>query len=352
MKKPSKALTVLSSSAHSTQLSTLLELQKKVGEAASASLSENSKRAYLQGWEDFRLWCLKRGFPCDLKKAPISADHVTLFLVDRADHVAVATLELRLSAISYMHKISGYEDPPTKSARVLRTLQGIKRQKGVDQDRKLPLQAEHLRKIIPGLCRIDPDRCVRDKAILLFGFATGMRRSELAALQVGDLKFEQQGVLVKLAGRGASGELRRSKTDQFGVGRWLGVHYGKQEATCPVLALKAWLEEKGAPSTSWSSIAKKTRLGVGKLSPEMSLFDVGVQTIARVVKNAVKSIGLDAKLYSGHSMRAGLVTEAEERGIDRRVTRMQTGHKTDAMLERYARPQDAFRRNVTEDIGL
>ena len=175
----------------------------------------------------------------------------------------------------------------------------------------------------------------RDRALLLLGFAGAFRRSELVGLDVADVSIQPQGLLITL---------RRSKTDQEGAGRAVGIPQGKSEATCPVRAYQAWIKTASIKSGAvFRPIDRHGNAGTSRLTGESA---------AMVVKKAVAAIGLDADPYAGHSLRAGLVTEAARQGIPDHKIMAQTGHKSRKMLDRYIRDSQVFRNNAAGGVGL
>ena len=188
---------------------------------------------------------------------------------------------------------------------------------------------------------------VRDRAMLLLGFASGMRRSELVSLDVGDLAFVEEGVDVFL---------RRSKTDPEGEGRVIGIPYGRQSETCPVVALRRWIGIAGlsksdplfprlVPSGRPSG---RPRKNVGRIRPGR----LSAQGVARVVQRAASRAGLDAAAVAGHSLRSGFATEAAAQGAPEHAIMRQTGHRSLAMLRRYIREGDRYRDNAASYLGL
>jgi integrase len=165
---------------------------------------------------------------------------------------------------------------------------------------------------------------IRDRALLLLGFAGGFRRSELVSLTVADIEQAKQGLLV---------QLRFSKTDQDGQGRSVGIPYARGNI-CPVLSLQVWL---AASSITEGPIFRAVnRHGV------ISDAALTSQAVALIVKERAKAIGLDATQFAGHSLRSGLVTSAAQAGISSWKIRAQTGHKSDSMLARYIRDANIF----------
>ncbi len=170
----------------------------------------------------------------------------------------------------------------------------------------------------------DSLRDVRDRALLLVGFAGAFRRSELSDVSFTDLEWVPGGIAIVL---------RRSKTDQERRGRRVGIGRG-QGAMCPVAALDAWLAAaRIAEGPLFRAVSRHGQVSERRLSPE---------AVALVVKARVATAGLDPGRYSGHSLRAGLVTSAARDGVPTWRIREQTGHRSEAMLQRYIRDADMF----------
>ena len=176
---------------------------------------------------------------------------------------------------------------------------------------------------------------LRDKAILLVGFAGAFRRSEIVGLQVRDVQSSDAGLIVTL---------RRSKTDQEDASFTKGIPIRTRNTTCPKCALEAWLQLAGItsgpifrPVDRWGHVGNRALSSLG---------------VARAVKRALTALDVDTTDYSGHSLRAGLVTAAAMAGVSERVIMQQTGHKNTAMLCRYIREGSLFRENAASAVGL
>jgi integrase len=176
---------------------------------------------------------------------------------------------------------------------------------------------------------------VRDRALLLLGFAGAFRRSELTSLDHEDLEFTPEGLVALL---------RRSKTDQEAQGRKVGIPYGSNPQTCPVRAVQAWF---AASEISTGPIFRRVdrhgKLRAGRLSG---------YAVALVVKRHAEAAGLDAAKYAGHSLRAGLATSAAIGGASERAIMAQTGHRSVSMVRRYIRDGNLFRENAAAKAGL
>jgi len=211
---------------------------------------------------------------------------------------------------------------------------GIRRTKGTAPKQVAPAVIGEIRKMVARMNGSTID--IRDRAILLLGFAGAFRRSELVALDVADLVTPADGLLVTI---------RRSKRDQEGRGDTKAIPYGTDPETCPVRAIQAWLTqaeiEDGPifrPIDRYGNVAE-TRLS-GK-------------AIALVVKRAAERAGLDPGAYGGHSLRAGFVTTAAANGATERAISRQTGHAPGStVLRTYIRHASAFTDNAVSMVGM
>lgn len=239
-------------------------------------------------------------------------------MTDLARSHKVSTLYRRLSGISQAHQAAGHETP-TKDAEVRLVFQGIRRTLGTGPDQKNPAITAEVRAMIETL-KLDSLSGARDRALLLAGFAGAFRRSELVSLDVADVAFSADGLVV---------QLRRSKTDQEGQGRKVGLPFDSNPLTCPVRALRDWLERAGL---SHGPIFRPIDRH-GNLKP-IRLTD---QSVALVVKRCANAAGLDFEKYAGHSLRSGLVTAAAMADVSERSIMAQTGHKSLPVVRRYIR---------------
>jgi integrase len=235
--------------------------------------------------------------------------------------LSVATLNRRLAALAKVHRSRGFSNPTSVEV-VKSTVRGLKRIKGTAQRQATPLIKEDLFVVLEATGSRLKD--IRDRALLLLGFAGGFRRSELIGLNCDDVVLVRQGVEVTL---------RRSKTDQNGAGRKIGIPYGRGR-WCPVVALDQWLATSGiTEGPMFRPIDRHHRVGLKRLSGE---------AVCLVVRERVQAAGIDPGNYSGHSLRAGLATSAAQAGVSSWKIRQQTGHASDAMLSRYIRDGQLF----------
>lgn len=280
------------------------------------AIAPNTRRAYLSDLRQFEAW--GGTIPC-------SPETVANYLADNAGHLTIATLTRRLAAISVAHAAKGFSNP-IPSPLVKGTLKGIKRILGAPQQQAKPLLVEDLLRIMTVLGNSTKDD--RDRALLLIGFAGGFRRSELVGLQVDDIELVRQGMIVTL---------QRSKTDQSGDGRKIGIPFARGRF-CPVKSLEGWLQKSRiAHGAIFRALNRHGAITAEKLSAE---------AVSQIVKSRAEQIGLNPDGYSGHSLRAGLCTSAAAAGISAIAIRQQTGHRSDQMLARYIRLGELFSNNA------
>jgi site-specific recombinase XerD len=235
--------------------------------------------------------------------------------------VKPATLARRLAAIRCAHKLAGHASP-SASETVKATLRGIKRIRRVAPNRKAPATADKI--AVMAAATGDGVRGLRDRALLLLGFAGAFRRSELVALDAGDIQFCDGGLRVRI---------RRSKTDQEGEGATIAIVPGS--FACPVKATREWLKAAritGGPV--FRPISKTGRVLSRRLSD---------RAVAEVVKTYARRVGLKAKDFSAHSLRSGFLTSAARRGASIFKMMDVSRHKSIDTLRGYVRDAELFR---------
>lgn len=288
----------------------------RVADYVRESLAENTRRAYLSDLAHFEEWG---------GVLPASPAAVASYLAAHADTLTVATLVRRVASISKAHEARGFSNP-CRSEILRATLRGIKRTHGAAQRQAKPLLKENLFLALNTMGEGVKD--IRDRALLLIEFAGGFRRSELVGLDRADIEHVRQGLVITL---------RRSKTDQEGEGRRIGIPYGRTRH-CPVAALDEWLSLTGIESGPIFRPVDRH----GHVSPER----LSGEAVSLVVRERVAAVGTDPTGYSGHSLRAGFATSAAQAGVSTWKIRQQTGHASDAMLGRYVRDGQLFDGNA------
>jgi integrase len=317
-------------------------------EAASAA---NTRRAYTADWKHFAAWCQRQ----NLSPLPPDPQVVGLYITACASgsggaSVArsirpntVSTIERRLSAIVWNYTQRGLV-LDRKDRHVATVLAGIRNSHAAPPRQKEAILPDELIAMLETLER-GSLRGLRDRAMLLVGFAGGLRRSEIVALDAGRDQTEDGRGWIEIMDKGMIVTLRgKTGWREVEIGR------GSSDLTCPVAAVETWLKlGKIAHGPLFRRVT-----GMGRqLGPER-LKD---QEVARLVKKTVLASGIRGdlpeaervKLFSGHSLRAGLATSAE---VDERYVQKQLGHASAEMTRRYQRRRDRFRVNLTKAAGL
>ncbi len=281
-----------------------------------ASLADNTRRAYLGDLAHFEAWG---------GSLPAAPETVAAYLATHADSLSVATLIRRLAALSKAHQARGL-DNPIRSELVRATLRGIKRKRRRTQLQAKPLLRDDLLLVLDAMGTGLKD--LRDRALLLIGFAAALRRSELVALDVPDVEHFRRGIVL---------HLKRSKTDQDGQGHKIAIPYGRSR-WCPVACLDAWLSASGiTESAIFCPVDRHGRVHNARLSGA---------AVSILVRERIAAAGLEPRGYSGHSLRAGLATSAAQAGVPAWRIKAQTRHASEAMLAHYIRQGALFTDNA------
>ena len=299
----------------------LQDLEKETILNLGSSKSINTLRAYRSDFCDFEKFCSKYNF----KPLPSDPKIVSLYLTDLSKNSKFSTLKRRLASISVIHKIKGFHID-IKHPIIRENLIGIKRKIGSYQKGKKPILINDLYKVIDLIYENKVNKyllSLRDKTILLLGFAGGFRRSELVSLEKSDLEFVSEGVKITL---------RKSKNDQYGQGLIKGIPYFKNTKYCPVIAVREWL-------------SSSDKIG------EKKLFPYSDKTVALIVKKYLGLIGLDNSQYSAHSLRSGFATSTAASGADERSIMAMTGHKSTEMVRRYIKEANLFKNNALNNLN-
>ena len=297
-------------------LAATVEQARSYAEAATAPAT---RKAYAADRRDFAAFAAKQ----DASSLPAAPALVALYATTLAGTKTVATIRRRMVAIAQAHK-NAQQENPVAHPQVQAILQGIARTKGVAQRKKEALTVDRLRDALLTLTG-DSLKARRDRALLLLAFACAARRSEVAALDVADLRFDRRGLIVTL---------RRSKTDQTGQGREIGVPYVVHEGLCAVRALRAWLD---AAAIAEGPVFRTFSLG-GELTPNR----IDPKDVARLVKRVVAKAGIVGD-FAAHSLRAGFITTAAAtKGVSEADIQRVSGHRSVAILRGYVRRATVF----------
>ena len=287
------------------------KLRSDIRKYRAASKADGTKLAMAKNWRMFALWCDSEEavpFPC-------TPGLLEAYLVHLAETgLKAASIDQARWAINARHKLNGLP-APGDTERVKVVVAGIRRTIGSRQVQKSALTMDHLRSIEFGDSLIDK----RNKAVLLLGFAAGLRRSEISALRVEDLESHDDGYRVHIL---------NSKTDQERKGEFVDVVPSVSAHACPVQSVDAWRAAARIESGSlFPSIDRWGNLGSA----------LSTVSIAKIVKSAAAACGLNAAEFGGHSLRVGCATYLLDRGVPLNIVAKQGRWKKHDTVLRYDR---------------
>ena len=293
------------------------------------SKSDNTLKSYAADWNDFTDWCEANKL-CPL---PCKPEDIVNYINDLADNAKANTVSRRVTAISENHIAGGYqENNPAKHVMVHNAMQAIRREKGTFQHGKAPILLETLPLLADMLSGSDLVT-LRDKALLFLGFAGAFRRSELVAVQIEDLTFTTQGMVVFIP---------QSKGDQLGAGSEIANPYAPQKEICAVRAVRNWMEAAGITSGPLFRGFKRN------LQPRDT--QLNDKAVAEIVKKYMARLGLDPSDFAGHSLRRGFATSAAQHDLNTLEIMRQTRHKSEKMVHRYIEQGNLFKENALDKM--
>lgn len=291
---------------------------------AGLSGAANTAKAYAGDLKRYSIWCAEHG----LEMLPASVDTVAGFVTHLAETgKKVATIQRHCAAISKAHALRGL-DSPTDDKKFKVLMEGISRVKGVRQKQAPAFTLASFKRTVKSM-DAKTTTGLRDKVILLLGFTGAFRRSELAAMNIEDLAFSEEGLIINL---------QKSKTNQLGAAEEKAIFYSPELALCPIRTLQAWLkllDKTEGPVLV--SLRKGSRLTTRRLT------DKHLNLIVQ------RYLGPS---FSAHSLRASFVTVAKLAGADDSEVMNQTKHKTSEMIRRYTRLDNIRQHNAAQKLGL
>jgi integrase len=312
-------------------LANLEALRERGAELEAKKRAASTRKLYARELRAFESWATAAGL------APDPGDPVSVYgyIVDLADRKALATVLKCAAVLSAVAQERGSASP-LANPRVADALDGLRREAAEAGRRQTGRAALPLDDLRAALATLDRATLLgqRDAALLLLGFTGALRRSELVALDLDDVRFVPEGVTI---------EVRRSKTDQEGAGATLAIPFGSTLATCPVRALRAWLDAATlATGPVFRPVNRHGGLGPDRLT---------AQSVALVVKRAARLAGLDADRLSAHSLRAGCATQAAKRGVNAEGIK-RLGRWRSNVFERYIRFATVWEDAPAAKLGL
>ncbi|MFT4262031.1 MAG: tyrosine-type recombinase/integrase [Nocardioides sp.] len=320
----------------------------RIAAALEADIAPSTRKIYATMWRHWATWCTGRG----IAALPADPDAIAAYLTERAAAgLRYGSLEVSCSAIAYEHRCADLPNP-TSDPTLRRVLRGLRRTLGCGTQRPAhPLTLDEIHRLIEPL---DPTRLAsaRDKALILLGYASALRPSELSNLRYDDLALHSSGLLITI---------RRSKTDQDAHGEIIAVAQGAHADTDPVNALIQWTKLRGLGNPGSLGTVEIHRRDAGSRFVFPQLPALGTERERQLSPNGVsealqrraKKAGLGHLHISGHSLRAGHATTAAHNGASLDRIAAQTRHRRLAtLLDHYIRPADALTRTTSRDLGL
>lgn len=308
----------------------LSNLKEKISDYANHAFAKNTLLNYQSDWKLFADWCSSHNID------PLQSTQNTLmaYIATLAENGNKAsTIQRKISGITKVAEMNNHTiDLNQKEFKLV--WQGIRRKLGTSKKGKEPILIKTLRMMLEAIPHTHLG--IRDKALLSFGWASAMRRSEIVQLNWEDIKFVDEGIIVTI---------KQSKTDKFGEGQKIAILYGRVSSTCPIKALLSWknISYTNEDAPVFCSLSKSGKFSYKRLSDK---------TVARVVKNHAKNIGLESYIFAGHSLRSGLITTASKNSVPDYVIMKHSRHKTAQMIHVYTRDNNLINDNVTGMLGL
>jgi site-specific recombinase XerD len=300
---------------------------------AAADYARNSRaaatwRAYESDWRIFNTWCVHVGRAA----LPAQPSTVALFLANQAKlGIAPSTLGRRLSAIRLVH-VGAKLASPHDALEVDEVMCGVRRSWKRPVSRKQPAVDDEIKRMVDA---VEPQtlKGLRDRALLLLGFAGAFRRSELVALDTGHLIQQDEGLAIRIAS---------FKTDQDGRGEVIAVPRVSDSSYCPVQAVLDWLTASGITEGSiFRRLHRGDAIGKSRLTD---------QSVALIIKALAVKVGLDPSRYAGHSLRSGFLTSAAKRRASIFKMADQSRHKSLDVLREYVRDQERFEDHAADGL--
>ena len=295
---------------------------------AQKSRSEATWRAYRNDWRQFEAWSASVG----LASLPAEPDTVAMFVAQQADQgLNPSTLTRRLAAIRLVHLGAGHASPHN-ALKVTEVMRGIRRNWGQPPRKKAAAVDEDIKRMADS---VEPEtrKGLRDRALLLFGFAGAFRRSELVALNTWNLETRDEGLKVTI---------EQSKTDQEAQGQTIAILKRSDSPYCPVTAVNDWLTvadiERGA---LFRRMYRGDTVGDQRLT---------AQSVALVIKDLAYRVGLNPADYAGHSLRSGFLTSAARNRASVFKMADQSRHKSLDVLREYVRSEDLFENHAGNQL--
>ncbi|PQJ26764.1 hypothetical protein BSZ35_19135 [Salinibacter sp. 10B] len=315
---------------------------RRMGELANEDRRPSTRRVYRSKWRGFVSFCDER----DAEPLPASPEMVGNYLSKRAEEVSLSTIRQDVAAIRWMHERHGAEDP-TDHAGVGRILDGINQTSDRTPKKKQAVLTKHVRAMVETLPLEEPDedagpaaratyfRALRDRAIILVGYAGAFRRAELATIDAEDVSLNADGMEVHVP---------KTKTEP----RTIGINFARNADFCPVRTLREWLNAAGIEEGPvFRAVPRSAEIAADEQAKAIT-----GKTVRNVIGDAAEAAGLDRKTVAGHSLRRGHLTQGALNGAELNRLMKQAGHADPRTTAEYVEDTKRMETNTSRDLGL
>ena len=315
---------------------------ERITELAEEDRRPSTRRVYLSKWGLFESFCEERG----AEPLPADEELVAAYLSRRAEEVSLSTIRQDVAAIRWMHERHGADDP-TEGAGCQRVLDGINQTSGSTAEKKQAVLTRHVRAMVDALPLEEPGegagpaavarhlRALRDRALILVGYAGAFRRAELASIEVEDVSLNPDGMEIHVP---------KAKTDP----RTVGINFGRNADYCPVRTLKAWMDAAGIEDGPIFRGVPRS----AEIASDETADPITGKTVRNVLGDAAERCGLDREAVAGHSLRRGHLTQGALNGAELNRLMKQAGHADPRTTAGYVEDAKRMETNTSRDLGL
>lgn len=319
---------------------------RRMDRFAKKDRRSSTRRVYRSKWRGFARFCSERS----VASLPASPEIVGAYLSKRAEEVTLSTIRQDVAAIRWMHERCGAKDP-TDHAGVSRILDGISQASDNTPERKQAALTRHVRAMVSALPTEDPSckegdplgpairakhlRALRDRALILVGFAGAFRRGELARIQVEEVSHNADGMEIFVP---------KPKTEP----RTVGINFAREADFCPVRALQAWQE---AASIAEGPLFRAV-LNSAEIASDEEAAPITGRTVRKAIGRAAEAAGFDPVAISGNSLRRGHITQGALNGARLDRLMKQAGHADPRTTAKYLEDVRRMETNTSQELGL
>jgi len=315
---------------------------EEVADLADEDRRPSTRRVYESKWSLFTRFCEDR----DAEPLPAAPEIIGVYLKERAKEVSLSTIRQDVAAIRWMHERHGHEDP-TDHAGVSRVLDGINQTSSSTPDKKQAILTKQVRAMVESLPLGEPSheagpaahgtylRALRDRAIILVGYAGAFRRSELAQIEADHVTLNADGMEIHVP---------KSKTEP----RTVGINFARNADFCPVRTLKAWMNAAGIEDGPIFRGVPRS----AEIAPDETADPITGKTVRNVLGDAAEAAGLDRDTVAGHSLRRGHLTQGALNGAELNRLMKQAGHADPRTTAGYVEDAKRMETNTSQDLGL